>query len=133
MKYTRQFIDEEQTKQKDDFIAKIRRICESDGFEQLDYQEHDGFRRWLYYTPKFSPSGFVQLKEVGTLIRCPNSLKPGWEVTEAQIIDHCLKYLADYKKPRSVDFVREMPMSSAGKILKRVIRDKYWKGRERRV
>ena len=72
-------------------------------------------------------------EEWGESVKAVIQLKPGWKVTEAEIIDHCLKYLANYKKPRSVDFVREMPMSSAGKILKRVIRDKYWKGRERRI
>ncbi|MBC8466479.1 MAG: long-chain-fatty-acid--CoA ligase [Deltaproteobacteria bacterium] len=72
-------------------------------------------------------------EEWGESVKAVIQLKPGWEVTETQIIDHCLKYLADYKKPRSIDFVREMPMSSAGKILKRVIREEYWKGRERKV
>jgi len=69
----------------------------------------------------------------GESVKAVIQLKPGWKVTEAEIIDHCLKHLAHYKKPRSVDFVLEMPVSSAGKILKRVVREKYWKGRERRV
>lgn len=78
MKYARQFFDQ---KEKDDFIAKIRGICERDHSEQLDYQKLPGFRRWLYYTPKFSPSGFVTLTEVAILARFPDSVGPGWNVT----------------------------------------------------
>jgi acyl-CoA synthetase (AMP-forming)/AMP-acid ligase II len=41
--------------------------------------------------------------------------------------------LADYKRPRSVDFVAEMPRNPSGKLLKREIRAPYREGRERRV
>ena len=81
MKYSRQFIGQKAEKQKDDFIAKIRGICEQDHSEQLDYQKSNGFRRWLYYTPRFSPSGFVILSEVASLVQYPDSVKPGWKVT----------------------------------------------------
>ncbi len=69
----------------------------------------------------------------GESVKAVVQLKPHHDVSEEAIIEHCLKYLASYKKPRSVDFVKEMPISSAGKILKRVIREGYWKGKERRV
>jgi acyl-coenzyme A synthetase/AMP-(fatty) acid ligase len=45
--------------------------------------------------------------------------------TEEEIIDLCKKTIASYKKPRSVEFVEELPKSPTGKILKRVIRDLY--------
>jgi fatty-acyl-CoA synthase len=45
--------------------------------------------------------------------------KPGATVTEAELIEHCARSLAKYKVPRSVVFVEEMPLSPAGKILKR--------------
>ncbi len=41
--------------------------------------------------------------------------------------------IANYKKPKSVEFVDQLPKSPTGKILKRVIREQYWKGHERRV
>jgi len=71
--------------------------------------------------------------EWGESVKAVVQLKTGMRLTEEEIIQHCLSHLASYKKPRSVDFVEEMPMSSAGKILKRVIRETYWKGKERRV
>jgi long-chain acyl-CoA synthetase len=41
--------------------------------------------------------------------------------------------MADYKRPRSVDFVAEVPRNPSGKLLKREIRAPYWEGRARRV
>jgi long-chain acyl-CoA synthetase len=60
-------------------------------------------------------------------------LKKGMNTTEEEIIDLCKKNLASYKKPRSVEFRQELPKNPTGKILKRVIRQEYWKGRERAV
>ena len=45
-----------------------------------------------------------------------------------EIIGFCEGRLARYKRPRSVEFVDELPKTPTGKILKRVIRDKRWAG-----
>ncbi len=55
-------------------------------------------------------------------------LKPGQSATEEEIIEHCRGKLAGYKIPKSVDFVDELPKSGTGKILKTVLREKYWAG-----
>jgi long-chain acyl-CoA synthetase len=60
-------------------------------------------------------------------------LKDGMTATEEEIINLCKESIASYKKPRSVEFVEGLPKNPTGKILKRVIREHYWKGRERRV
>jgi acyl-CoA synthetase (AMP-forming)/AMP-acid ligase II len=60
-------------------------------------------------------------------------LKEGMDATEDEIIDLCKEKLANYKKPKSVEFRHELPKNSTGKILKRVIRNEYWKGRDRAV
>jgi long-chain acyl-CoA synthetase len=52
-------------------------------------------------------------------------LKEGMKVTEDEIIDLCKKTIAGYKKPRSVEFVQQLPKSPTGKILKRVIKSQY--------
>jgi long-chain acyl-CoA synthetase len=40
---------------------------------------------------------------------------------------HCRQYIAGYKCPRSIDIRLEpMPMSGAGKILKKVLRAPFW-------
>ena len=49
-------------------------------------------------------------------------LKEGMSATEDDIIDLCKKTIASYKKPRFVAFVQQLPKSSTGKILKRVIK-----------
>lgn len=55
-------------------------------------------------------------------------LKEGTSATEDEIIDLCKGTIASYKKPRSVDFVQQLPKSPTGKILKRVIKDQYRQG-----
>ena len=45
--------------------------------------------------------------------------KPGVEVSEADLLAHCGGSLARYKVPRRVVFAEALPMSAAGKILKR--------------
>ncbi len=42
-------------------------------------------------------------------------------------------HLAGYKVPRSVSFADEIPRNASGKILKKVLREPFWAGRERRV
>jgi len=60
-------------------------------------------------------------------------LKNGMKVTEEEIINLCKENIASYKKPRSVEFMHELPKSPTGKILKRVIREQCWQGSEKRV
>lgn len=43
----------------------------------------------------------------------------GADVTEAAIIDHCRAHLAPYKVPRSVQFVKDLPKTSSGKVMRR--------------
>lgn len=60
-------------------------------------------------------------------------LKPGGHIPEQELIDWLHKRLAHYKCPTSVEFVRELPVNAAGKVLKRVLREPYWKGHTRRI
>jgi acyl-CoA synthetase (AMP-forming)/AMP-acid ligase II len=50
-----------------------------------------------------------------------------------ELIGYCRERLAGFKCPRSVDFVDELPRLPTGKLLKRVLRDEYWKDRKRAV
>lgn len=59
--------------------------------------------------------------------------KPGSELTEETVIDHCKKNIASYKKPKSVDFVEMLPRSALGKILKHELRAPFWAGREKKI
>ncbi|GGD06651.1 AMP-binding protein [Nocardioides daphniae] len=60
-------------------------------------------------------------------------LKPGMEASEQEIIDQAKQSLASYQKPRSVEFVSELPKAPTGKILKRDLRKPYWEDQERNV
>lgn len=51
-------------------------------------------------------------------------LKPGASATEADLLTHCRAHLAAYKVPKSVTFLDALPISSAGKILKRELKEK---------
>ena len=60
--------------------------------------------------------------------------RAGSSVSADELIAFCHERIAGYKCPRTVE-VREtpMPMSGAGKILKRELRLPFWEGKERRV
>jgi long-chain acyl-CoA synthetase len=60
-------------------------------------------------------------------------LKPGRTASEDEIKSFCRELIAGYKVPKSIDFVDSLPKSGAGKILKRELRQRYWKGGERQV
>ncbi|MDX6614135.1 MAG: long-chain acyl-CoA synthetase [Blastocatellia bacterium] len=46
-------------------------------------------------------------------------LKDGVEITETEVIEYCRKHLADYKCPKSVRIVKDIPKGPTGKLLKR--------------
>ncbi|MEM7340602.1 MAG: long-chain fatty acid--CoA ligase [Actinomycetota bacterium] len=52
-------------------------------------------------------------------------MKPGHEIDEATIINHCRTNLARYKVPQSVVFIDEIPHNATGKVLKRELREHY--------
>jgi long-chain acyl-CoA synthetase len=55
--------------------------------------------------------------------------KPGASLTAEAVLEHCRGQIAGYKCPRSVDFRDQaLPLSGAGKVLKRELREPYWKG-----
>jgi fatty-acyl-CoA synthase len=52
-------------------------------------------------------------------------LKPDTTATEEELIDFMRDHLARYKVPKSVEFLTELPISAAGKILKRELREQF--------
>ena len=51
--------------------------------------------------------------------------KKGQTVSDEEIVDLCVKNLARYKKPRSIEYVESLPKNPSGKILKRELREQY--------
>ncbi|HEX2647631.1 MAG TPA: AMP-binding protein [Candidatus Dormibacteraeota bacterium] len=66
--------------------------------------------------------------EWGESVKAVVELRPGMTATPDELIEFCAARLAGYKKPRSVDFVAELPRDATGKLLKRQLRDLYWTG-----
>ena len=60
-------------------------------------------------------------------------LKPGAAADAQGIIDWTRERVAGFKTPKSVDFVTALPRNASGKILRRELREPYWRGRERHV
>jgi acyl-CoA synthetase (AMP-forming)/AMP-acid ligase II len=69
----------------------------------------------------------------GEAIKAVVSFVEGKSVDQDDLISFCMDHIASYKKPKSVDFVDELPKNNYGKILKREFRAKYWEGQKRKV
>ncbi|MBA3820046.1 MAG: AMP-binding protein [Deltaproteobacteria bacterium] len=61
--------------------------------------------------------------EWGETLRAFIVLRDGEQVTGPEVIDYCRRGLADYKRPRQVTFLAELPRNPTGKILKRELRE----------
>ncbi|MBW2370492.1 MAG: hypothetical protein JRH15_21685, partial [Deltaproteobacteria bacterium] len=59
--------------------------------------------------------------------------KQGAVVDEASIVRYCAARLSSYKKPRKVVFLEELPKNAFGKVTKNVLREPYWRGREKQI
>ena len=69
-------------------------------------------------------------KEWGEVTKAIVQLKKGEAATEEEILKYCREHLMGYKKPRSIDFMDELPRHIDGKVLKRKLKEKYWEGIE---
>jgi acyl-CoA synthetase (AMP-forming)/AMP-acid ligase II len=49
-------------------------------------------------------------------------LNEGHSLVEEDVIAHCRAVLSSYKKPKSIEFVAELPTNAYGKVLKRELR-----------
>ena len=58
----------------------------------------------------------------GETVKAVVVLKPGHEATPEEIIDFCGENLARFKRPKIVEFIRALPRSAAGKVLKNELR-----------
>ncbi len=59
----------------------------------------------------------------GELAKAYVVTKPDCDLTAEAIIAHCREHLAAYKVPRAVQFVSQVPMTSSGKMMRRLLKD----------
>jgi acyl-CoA synthetase (AMP-forming)/AMP-acid ligase II len=62
----------------------------------------------------------------GEAVKALVVLEPGTTATEEALTQFVGETLADYKKPKSVEFVTELPKNAYGKVLRRELRAGYW-------
>jgi acyl-CoA synthetase (AMP-forming)/AMP-acid ligase II len=71
--------------------------------------------------------------EWGERVHAAVQLRPGSALSAQEVRDFARRHLADYKIPRDVSFVEDFPRDTAGKLVKRLLREPYWRGRATRV
>ncbi|MFE7117497.1 acyl-CoA synthetase [Streptomyces sp. NPDC057654] len=71
-------------------------------------------------------------EEVKAVVEPAEGHSAGPELAQ-EILAHCERTLAGYKRPKTVDFIEVMPRDPNGKLYKRRLRDPHWAGRERAV
>ena len=97
------------------------------GGENIGPDEVEGT---LYSHPKIEEAAVIGVKDVewGQQVRAIVRLREGETATEQEIIEFCRSRLAGFKRPSSVVFVKEeLPKTSTGKVLRRVLREQYGK------
>jgi fatty-acyl-CoA synthase len=72
-------------------------------------------------------------KKWGEVSKALVVLEPGKRATDEEIIAFVRENLASYKAPKTVDFREEFPKGGTGKILKRELREPFWKHYNKKV
>ena len=70
----------------------------------------------------------VPNEEWGESVHAVIVRRPGSTLTAADVDTHARAHLANYKIPRSIDWVDELPKTGSGKVLKRELRAPFWAG-----
>ncbi len=71
--------------------------------------------------------------EWGERVHAAVQVRPGDALTADEIVSFARQHLAGYKVPRQVSFEDDFPRDSAGKLVKRLLREPYWAGRATKV
>jgi long-chain acyl-CoA synthetase len=79
----------------------------------------------LFTHPKAALAAVVGVPDAksGETVKAFIQLKDGETCTEAEIRDFCKENMAGYKRPKAIEFRDTIPVSSVGKVLRRVLRD----------
>ncbi len=71
-------------------------------------------------------------EEVKAVVQ-PRSMSDAGPGLAEELLAYCRQNLSTIKCPRSIDFEAELPRHPTGKLYKRLLRDRYWQGRESRI
>ncbi|MEM9404797.1 MAG: AMP-binding protein [Acidobacteriota bacterium] len=70
-------------------------------------------------------------EEVKAVVEVAPGVEPGQDLAD-ELVGYCRQHLAGYKAPKSIDF-RELPRQATGKLMKRALRDEYWRDADRTI
>ena len=90
----------------------------------------------LYAHPAVKEAAVIPIPDPdwGEAVHACVALRDGKQVTPEELTEFCRERMANYKVPRSIEFIEnELPKGGTGKILKKQLRERYWKDRTRRI
>ena len=81
----------------------------------------------LYHHPKIQEAAVIGVPDQvwGESVKAMVVLKKGETIEEKEVVEYCKNHLASYKKPKSVEFVEDLPRNPSGKVLKKTLKEKY--------
>jgi len=106
------------------YVAGRKKDIITSGGENIYPEEIEGV---LATHPKVLESAVIGVpdKMWGESIKAVVVPKAGELLSEEEVIEYCRQHLASFKKPKSVEFVEELPRNAAGKVLKFELRRQY--------
>jgi fatty-acyl-CoA synthase len=110
---------------------------DSDGYYYLESRKHDmvisggvniyprEIEDHLHAHPAILDAAVIGVPDPdwGESLRAFIVLRDGHQLSEHDVIAYCRERLADFKRPRKVTFVSELPRNPTGKVLKRELRE----------
>ena len=110
---------------------------DADGYYYLESRKHDmvisggvniyprEIEDHLHTHPAILEAAVIGIPDAewGETLRAFIVLRDGQQITEVDVINYCREGLADFKRPRKVTFLPELPRNPTGKILKRELRE----------
>jgi len=90
----------------------------------------------LYAHPAVKEAAVIPIPDPdwGEAVHACVALRDGARATAEELQEFCKDRMATYKVPRSIEFIAgELPKGGTGKILKKQLRERYWKDRQRRI